>query len=281
MRIRLLLSVICLVAALCGCHSASNVQVLSNTEFMKRFSGATPETTVNVVSTNTASASVTSTNTANASATSTNETASIVVAPEVATPRLVAPGMLLTVTVAEDPNLNRQYMVPPSGIVELLGVGRLKVTGLTPDELAKKIKDPLERDYLQKATVAVSLESAMGAASPIPGGAGPVVAATGSSPSLGGAGGGVVYVLGNIGRPGPLMLPRDEVFTLTKVILAAGGIATFGDGSKVRVLRYDANGKKFETRVNVNRIMKNGDFEKDIVIQNGDWIIVPEKWINF
>ena len=165
--------------------------------------------------------------------------------------------------------------------MELLGVGRLKVTGLTPDELAKKIKDPLERDYLQKATVAVSLESAMGAASPIPGGAGPVVAATGSSPSLGGAGGGVVYVLGNIGRPGPLMLPRDEVFTLTKVILAAGGIATFGDGSKVRVLRYDANGKKFETRVNVDRIMKNGDFEKDIVIQNGDWIIVPEKWINF
>jgi protein involved in polysaccharide export with SLBB domain len=71
------------------------------------------------------------------------------------------------------------------------------------------------------------------------------------------------------------------VFTLTKVILAAGGIATFGDGSKVRVLRYDANGKKFETRVNVDRIMKNGDFEKDIVIQNGDWIIVPEKWINF
>ena len=255
-----------MMIAMCGCFGSRNVKVLSNDEFTKRFSAPTAETATNAAS------SVTSTNAASGSSTN-------AVSADALAPRLIAPGMVLTVIVAEDANLNRQYMVPPAGVVEVLGVGRLKVTGLTTDELAKKIKEPLERDYLQKATIQVTLESS---ASPggMPGGAMPAGPGGGASAGAGG-GGGVVYVLGNIGRPGPLMLPRDEVFTLTKVIIAAGGIATFGNGAKVRVLRYDANGKKFETRVNVERIMKNGDFEKDIVIQNGDWIIVPEKWINF
>jgi len=188
---------------------------------------------------------------------------------EVAAPRLLAPGTVFTVMVAEDPaHWNRQYRVAPNGMAEILGVGRLTVTGLTVEELAKKIKEPLERDYLQKATVTVIIETM------------PTATVSPEQPT-GGGGGGVVYVLGNVGRPGPLMLPRDQVFTLTKVIIAAGGVGMFGNGAKVRVLRYDAGGKKFETFVNVDRIMKRGEFEKDIPILNGDWIIVPEKWVNF
>jgi len=227
-----------LVLCLCGCKSASpDSQVLSNAEFIKKFANPAPEP----VSTNAPST-------------------------EASSPKLIAPGMVLTVAVAEDPaHWNRQYMVPPSGVVEILGVGRIPVTGLTTEELAKKIKEPLERDYLQKATVTVTIESVPRAPAPV----------------TGGVGGGVVYVLGNVGRPGPLMLPPNEVFTLTKVIVACGGIGPFGNGAKVRVLRYDAKGKKYETWVNVDRIMKRGEFEKDVPIQNGDWIIVPEKWINF
>jgi protein involved in polysaccharide export with SLBB domain len=229
---------LCLVVLACGCQSSPpGSKALTNAEFLKKFSAGAPEP----VATNAPVA-------------------------QIAGPKLIAPGMVLTVTVAEDANWNRQYMVPSSGAVEILGLGRLSVTGLTADELAQKIKQPLEKDYLQKATVTVTIENV----------------ASGAAPAMtGGVGGGVVYVLGNIGRPGPLMLPRDEVFTLAKVIIAAGGIAPFGNGAKVRVLRYDSNGQKFETTVNVDRIMKRGEFEKDIPIVNGDWIIVPEKWINF
>jgi protein involved in polysaccharide export with SLBB domain len=218
--------------------------VLSNAEFIKKFSApAAPEPTPA---------------TTNAPVVDANA------------PRLIAPGMVLTILVAEDQNLNRQCAVPPTGVVEIPALGRVKVTGLTAEELAKMVKVPLERDYLQKATVTVTTEglTSTGPSQPTGGGPAPV-------------GGGVVYVLGNVGRPGPLMLPREEVFTLTKVIIAAGGIGTFGNGSKVRVLRYDSSGKKFETFVNVERIMKRGEFEKDVPIVNGDWIIVPEKWINF
>ena len=232
---------LCLILLAAGCQSGTTSIVLSNQEFVRKFS--TPP----------------------AAAVGTNE------APQEAVgPALIAPGMLIQVVVAEDASWNRQYMVPVSGNVDILGMGRTMVTGLTPDELAKKIKMSLERDFLQKATVTVTIEAAPAGAAAPPG-----------AVNVGGGGGGVVYVLGNVGRPGPLMLPRDQVFTLTKVIIAAGGISTFGNGAQVRILRYDSSGKKFETRVNVDRIMKRGEFEKDIPIENGDWIIVPEKWINF
>lgn len=222
-----------------GCQTGNQTSILSNQEFVRRFAApVAPETT-------------------------TNTTDAVTNAP----PRLIGPGMFVTVTVAEEPSLNRQYPVPPSGIIEMAGAGRIKVVGLTAEELVTKIKEPLERDFFQKATVTVNVDAVPTA----PSGTG--------GPAKGG--GGVVYVLGNVGRPGPLMLPQDEAFTLTKVIIAAGGLSTFGNGAKVRILRYDSNGKKFETRVNVERIMKLGEFEKDIPIQNGDWIIVPEKWINF
>ncbi len=47
--------------------------------------------------------------------------------------------------------------------------------------------------------------------------------------------------------------------------------------AKVQLIRYNEAGKKYVTYVDVDRIMKRGEFEKDIQVQNGDWIIVPEK----
>lgn len=176
-------------------------------------------------------------------------------------PKIIAPGMQIGVAVAEDASLNRAFVVPPSGFVDVPGAGRLNVTGLTAEEVAGKIRGPLERDFFKQATVTVTIEAT------------PSVAAAGNA--------GVVYVLGAVNRPGPLLLPAGEVFTMMKVILGAGGFAQFADGGKVRLVRYDTTGKKYETLVNVSRIMKQGKFEEDLPVQNGDYIIVSEKWISF
>jgi polysaccharide export outer membrane protein len=175
-------------------------------------------------------------------------------------PKLIGPGMQLTIAVAEDNSLTRQLIVPPSGVIDFPGVGRLTATGLTAEELAQKIRDPLQRDYFKKATVSVTIETT------------PTIAVTSA---------GTINVTGAINRPGPMLLPPPpEVFTVMKAILAAGGLGQFGDGANVRVFRYHG-GKKFETHVNLNRIMKEGEFERDIPLQDGDWIVVKEKWISF
>jgi polysaccharide biosynthesis/export protein len=217
---------------LAGCQSNQSVQVLSPEKFAAVTSGGAYSTT--------------DTN----ATTGTN-----------AKPRVIVPGITISVAVDEDRSLNRTYLVPVSGAIDYPPLGRMVVEGLTTDEVAQKIKQGLEKDYFQKATVIVAFESAL---------------ATG-----GGAAGGVVYVIGNVNRPGPLLLPKDERFTVAKAIIAAGNFATFANGAKVQLIRYDKAGKKYVTYIDVDRIMKRGEFEKDVQIQDGDWIIVPEKLINF
>jgi protein involved in polysaccharide export with SLBB domain len=215
-----------------GCQSNQNTQVLSP----EKFAAATGAAAYSTVDTN--------------ATTGTN-----------AKPRVIVPGVSISVTVDQDHSLDHVYAVPISGAIDFVPLGRVQVEGLTADEVAQKIKEGLEKDYFQKATVTVAIESAL---------------ATG-----GGGAGGVIYVIGNVNRPGPLLLPKDEHFTVTKAIIAAGNFATFANGGKVQLIRYGKTGKKFVTYIDVDRIMKRGEFEKDIQVQDGDWIIVPEKLINF
>jgi len=217
---------------LTGCQSNQSAQVLSPEKFVAVTSGAAY------------------------SSADTNATAGTN-----AKPHVVVPGISISISVDEDHSLNRSYVVPISGAIDYPPLGRITVEGLTTDEVAQKIRQGLEKDYFQKATVTVDLESSLGGG--------------------GGSAGGVVYVIGNVNRPGPLLLPKDERFTVTKTIIAAGNFAQFANGGKVQLIRYDKTGKKYITYVNVDRIMKHGEFEKDIQVQDGDWIIVPEKLVNF
>ncbi len=177
-----------------------------------------------------------------------------------AKPRVIAPGVSVRVTVDEDHSLNHVSMVSNSGAIDFVPLGHVLVDGLTAAEVAQKIKEGLEKEYLPKATVTVIIESAL---------------------ATNGGTGGVIYVIGNVNRPGPLLLPKDERFTVTQAIVAAGNFATFANGGKVELIRYDKGGKKYLTHIDVDRILKRGEFEKDIPVQDGDWIIVPEKLIDF
>ena len=101
-----------------------------------------------------------------------------------AQPGTIKSGVTISITVQEDRTLNRAYVVPASGVIEYPPLGRIALENLTTNEAAQKIQDGLEKHYSHKVTVGVSIESAA------PGG------------------GGVVYVMGNVNRPGPLY--RDQ-----------------------------------------------------------------------
>jgi protein involved in polysaccharide export with SLBB domain len=173
-----------------------------------------------------------------------------------ARPQVITVGAKLTIYVEEDASLDRQIVVGADGVIEFPPLGRMPVEGLTTDELQQRIKKDLERDYFQTATVTVSMEKTS-------------------------AGGGVIYILGSIGHQGPMAIPPGEDFTVTKVMLAAGAGGPFSDLSKVEIIRYGADGKKYKTRINVQRVIDRGEFEKDIPVVHGDWLKVPEKIFNF
>jgi polysaccharide biosynthesis/export protein len=96
-------------------------------------------------------------------------------------------------------------------------------------------------------------------------------------PSAQSASGGQVIFLGALNKIGSLPLPLDQHATLARTILSLGGFSKFAAENKVRVIRKAPNGTKQTLIVDPGSILKDGDFDRDFPLQNGDVVIVPER----
>lgn len=92
---------------------------------------------------------------------------------------------------------------------------------------------------------------------------------------------GTFTITGAVRAPGSFAIAADQQLYLSQAILQAGGLTEFGDGSDVMLIRYDEENNRDEQIVNVDRILKKGIRDDDILVQPGDQIIVGEKWITF
>lgn len=87
---------------------------------------------------------------------------------------------------------------------------------------------------------------------------------------------GEIYLLGEVANPGVIPLASDRNMTLAKTILAAGGFKEFAAQDRVKILRNAPDGSKQTLIADVEDILKNGAFENDVPLENGDVVIVPE-----
>jgi len=85
-----------------------------------------------------------------------------------------------------------------------------------------------------------------------------------------------VLVMGKIGREGPINIPPTCDLTITRALQLAGGIAAFGDQTRVKITRQMKDGSKREIEVDVAEIGEKGKRENDYVLQAGDVLWVPE-----
>jgi protein involved in polysaccharide export with SLBB domain len=124
--------------------------------------------------------------------------------------------------------------------------------------LAGQLKAELEKEYYYQATVIIAVD-----------------VMTKSR--------GKVYLVGPVRMPGPQEIPSDEVLTLSKAILRAGGFGDYADKHKVRVTRKGATagGQDQIFMVNVAEILEKGKSESDLPLEPGDLIYVPERLIRF
>lgn len=148
-------------------------------------------------------------------------------------------------------------VVTDSGEMEVPLIGRVAAANKTCKQLAFDIKPILEREYFFKATVIVGLDSI-------------------STKSRG-----KVYLTGQVRAQGALELMPDEVMTVSKAILRAGGLADFANKRKVKMVRRTPGGQSETTIVDLVAILEKGQLDKDPVLQPGDLIVVPERLINF
>lgn len=168
----------------------------------------------------------------------------------------LAPGDTIDFQVLEDkvdPNGDNDaqpIMVTDSGDVEIPYIGRYPAAGKTCLELARQLKGELEKKYYYQATVIVSVKSMTSK--------------------------GVIYVMGGVRSPGPLELPRDEMLTVSKAILRAGGFDDFADQKHVQVTRKEGGTNSVFT-VNVSAVLDRSKVGEDRDAQPGDFIYVPER----
>jgi polysaccharide biosynthesis/export protein len=138
-------------------------------------------------------------------------------------------------------------------------LGRIKAADKTCQTLAAEIKAALEKDFYYHATVLLAIEQLN-------------------------KNRGRVYLVGQVRAAGPVEIPGDETFTVSKAILRAGGFGDFADKKHVRITRASNAPASAPNRVftiDLAEILEKGQTDKDVKLEPGDLIFVPSRLVNF
>jgi hypothetical protein len=86
-----------------------------------------------------------------------------------------------------------------------------------------------------------------------------------------------VFLQGDVPNPGAVFITTGPETTVTRLVLAQGGVTKSEYPKSVELLRRAADGSKKLLRVNVQSILERDAFDDDIPLKDGDVIVVPEK----
>jgi polysaccharide biosynthesis/export protein len=241
----------------------------------------------------------------------------------------IGPGDQIHVTVVDSPELDQHPRVTDAGEVPLIGVGAVKIAGLTPAEAASAVHDKLiAAHYLNHPEVTVTVEQYATQTVSVLGqvrasGAYPIGTARPVVDVLALAGGlnevadrniiierrgdpdhprhynlandgvvalqtsvlvypgdtvmvpkaGIVYVLGDVNRPGGFVMDNNSTeLTLLQALARAGGVSRTAKQGHAKLLRKDATGYH-ETQLSLGEIQKGK--QQDIALAPGDVLYVP------
>jgi polysaccharide biosynthesis/export protein len=165
----------------------------------------------------------------------------------------IGPGDVLKITVWGHDDLSREYPVTLDGRVPFPLVGAVPAAGLTTTELARQLRDLLEKDYLVNPQVMVSVKEYLSSK---------------------------VHVLGEAEKPGLFYLTGPT--TLLEMLSKAGGLSKTA-GRDLVLLRGDGtkgggapgSGNTVLLRFDLRKIQA-GDVKENVPLQNGDMLFVPK-----
>ena len=158
---------------------------------------------------------------------------------------------VIDIEVFQEPELSKKFKVSPQGTINYPLLGAVSVTNLTVMETEAKITKLLGENYLVDPRVNV------------------IVSSTASRR---------VNIFGEVKKPGTFSISPDEPFTLLATLSKAGGFTDIADIKRVRIVRRKF-GEEEIIKVNVNDVINGKKGIKDIPLENGDIITVPETWL--
>lgn len=170
-------------------------------------------------------------------------------------------GDTLAVEVLEDPSLNRSLLVLPNGTITFPFAGSVQAGGQSPDAVAGAIASRISSNFASEPTVFVTVQSLR-----------PRVEA--QAPQIGPTID--VYMLGEIGAPGLKQIERGT--TVLQVLATSGGFTRFAATKRILLRRSNiSTGEQTVSLINYKAIASGTSVGSDIVLADGDVIIVPER----
>jgi protein involved in polysaccharide export with SLBB domain len=163
----------------------------------------------------------------------------------------------------QDPYSDRKdpinLTITDSSEVDVPFVGRVAATGKTCQQLAADVKTLLEKDYYFHATVVIGLNSINKIR-------------------------GQAFICGLVRTQGSVDIQFNHDITAGEAILMMGGLDDFADKKQIRIIRNHDEGGVTNQQVfvvNMQEVLEQGKIDKDIVLQPGDFVIVPARVLNF
>jgi len=167
------------------------------------------------------------------------------------------PGDTLSISVLQDPKLDRTVVIDPSGEIAFPLAGHIRARGLTPLALENILKAKLKSNYKDESldvTVAVanSLKD---------------IPEEDLKPKI--------FITGEVVRPGSYVVRQPT--TLMQAIALAGGVSPFAAKRRIQVRRRAAGGDEAIFMFNYKAYEAGADLEGNITLRAGDVIMVPER----
>ena len=164
---------------------------------------------------------------------------------------ILKPSDVISVEVYQEGDLEKSVRVEGDGSVALALIGKVKVAGMTVAEAQSLITDLYNRDYIVDPQVSLLVVQ--------------------FSPKI-------IHILGSVNSPGVVEIPPDRDLSLTEAIAGVRGISRLGNPKSVTIKRVEADGRARQMEVNFSRIVSDPNV-KDIILQEGDTVWVPERII--
>jgi polysaccharide export outer membrane protein len=168
-------------------------------------------------------------------------------------------GDTLDITVLEDANLNRQVLVRPDGRISLPLAGTIRAAGLSTTAIERVVSDAIADRFTIPPTVSVSVLSLAEPAETVA--AEPVLYD--------------VFIMGEVSAPGPKEVEPGT--NLLQAFTFAGGLTPFAATKRVQLRRIGADGREQVILFNFDAIQNGAQMNSNVVLRDGDVIIVPER----
>lgn len=159
---------------------------------------------------------------------------------------VIGPGDTLSIRVWQNPNLSSTVQVRPDGRISAPLIDGIEAAGLTPDELAGRIRARIAK-YVRDPVVTVVVSNFHGA--------------LGQQISIVGA------------AVKPQTIPYRDKMTVLDAVIAAGGLTPYANGNAAVLIR---DGHSYSLRL--GDLLHRGTMADNVPLLPGDTIVIPQGW---